>query len=127
MKASISVIYNIKENVPVGVISMTPQNGDVAYSTEDNELVKTLDILLDNKLFLLKNENVKGAVFLVEETVDTLDSYFIMALNYSLPLPWWITDIYEDYGEVEDLSKKYYDNIVRDRSDKDEQIKKKNG
>jgi hypothetical protein len=111
MKANISVIYNIKENIPVGIVCMTPQNGDIAYSTKDEVLMKTLEIMMDNKLFLLKSEKIKGGTFLVEETVNVFDSYYVMSANYTLPLPWWILDVYEDYGDVEELSNRYYNKI----------------
>jgi hypothetical protein len=125
MKCNVSIIYNIKNKKPVGTICINPLNGEVAYSTKSDELMEVLEILLDNKMFLLKTEKLKNNVFLTEQTVGLTDSYYVMALSYALPLPWWILDTFEDGGDVEDLSKLYFEKICQG-SENNEEIKEKN-
>ena len=120
MKCNISIIYNVKVKAPVGVICLDPISGEVAYSTKNEELIEVLDILLDNKLFLLKSEKLKNGVFVTEQTVGLTDSYYVMALNYALPLPWWILDTFEDGGDIEDLSKLYFEKICKGSEDDEE-------
>ncbi|MDF2534315.1 MAG: hypothetical protein K0R18_472 [Bacillales bacterium] len=110
-KGNLAIICDIRENKPVGVICSCHGTGDVAYSTEDNLLMETLNIILDHKMFLLNEEKVDNKNMIHEETIDVFDSYYLMALNYALPFPWRILGVTPVNGDVEEIANEAYNKL----------------
>lgn len=103
MQGNLAIICDIRDNTPVGVICSCPHTGDIAYSTEENLLMETIDIILDNKLFLLNEEKVNNHSMIHEEGIRTFDSYYLMAIDYSLPFPWRILGVTSVNGDPEEI------------------------
>lgn len=112
-KCNLAVVCDIRENIPVGVICSCPFTGDIAYTTEDDMLMESLDIILDNKLFLLNKEKIDGKNMIREETVNAFDSYYITAINYALPFPWKILGVTTENGDVEEIANEAYAKIKK--------------
>ncbi|MNJ90038.1 hypothetical protein D3C87_76290 [compost metagenome] len=102
-KSNLAIICDIRENKPVGVICSCPGTGDIAYLTDEDLLSETLEVILDNKLFLLNEEEVNKKNMIHEETVTVMDSYYLVSINYSLPYPWRILGVKAVDGDVEDI------------------------
>lgn len=98
---NVAIICDIRSNTPIGVICANPLNGDIAYSTKDSVLSESLEILLDHKQFLLADESIGESTMVREETISNSDSYYLIALNYSLPFPWRILGVTTTVGDVE--------------------------
>ncbi|MNC13538.1 hypothetical protein D3C75_612890 [compost metagenome] len=111
MKSNLAVICDITNNSPAGVICANPLTGDIAYSTQNKMLSNVLEILLDNKLFLLKSENINDIDMIVEDEIAQTDSYFLISLNYSLPFPWRIIGVTEVVGDVEEVVNQAYETL----------------
>ena len=109
--SNIAIICDITNKKPVGVICVTPISGEVSYTTENKELSEVLEIILDNKVFLLVDEDISDARMIREEEVSYDDSYYLMGLNYSLPLPWRILGVTTSKGKVEQLSEEVFQRI----------------
>lgn len=120
MTNNLAVICDITDNSPVGVICCNPKTGDIAYSTQIKILSEVLEILLDNKVFLLKDEAINNNSMIVEETVSQADSYFLIALNYSLPFPWKILGVTEATGDVEEIVDQAYKTLSIKEENKSE-------
>jgi hypothetical protein len=105
---NVVVIYDVDRKIPVGVICSDFKNGEIAYSTKDEQLTECLEILLDNKMFLLRSEIIKGKEMIIEEDVDYYDSFYLVSLNYSLPFPWFVLDSFVKNGKAKDLAEKAY-------------------
>lgn len=103
MSNNLAVICDITNNSPIGVICCNPKTGDIAYSTQNKTLSDVLEIILDNKVFLLKDEVVNNNKMIVKEIINKTDSYYLTALNYSLPFPWRIFGVTEAVGDVEEI------------------------
>lgn len=101
---NVAIICDIRDNTPVGVICSNPSSGDIAYSTENSLLSESLEVLLDHKQFLLYDENIGNSTMIREETISPTDSYYLIALNYSLPFPWRILGVTTSNGDVEDIA-----------------------
>lgn len=102
-QGNLAVICDVRENKPVGVICSCPHTGDIAYSSEESLLIETLDIILDNKLFLLNEEKISNRSMIREEDIDNFDSYVLMAINYSLPFPWRMLGVTSVNGDPEQI------------------------
>lgn len=111
-RTNLGVIYDLRNDHPVGVICSNPNNGDIAYSTDDKTLDEVLEILLDNRLSLVIEEDVDGKKMIREESVAKTDSYYLMALNYALPFPWRILKVRKIDGDVEEIVNEAFHYIV---------------
>ncbi|MNV43633.1 hypothetical protein D3C71_1353500 [compost metagenome] len=112
MKSNLAVICDITDNSPVGFICSNPLSGDIAYSTQNKTLSSVLEVLLDNKLFLLKNEKINDIDMIVEDEIAQTDSYCLIALNYSLPFPWRILGVKEVVGDVEEIVDQAHETLI---------------
>lgn len=101
---NVAIICDIRDNTPTGVICADPLSGDIAYSTMDSVLSESIEILLDHKQFLLTDENIGRGKMIREETIRNTDSYYLIALNYSLPFPWRVLGVTATSGDVETVA-----------------------
>lgn len=102
-KKNLAIICDVTNNQPAGVICSCPITGDIAFATEDKVLEEVLDIILDNKTFLHADENINNHVMISEDEIQPDDSYYLMAINYSLPLPWRMLGVTSTEGDVEEI------------------------
>ena len=102
-KKNLAIICDITDKSPVGVICSCPISGDIAFSTEDKMLEEVLDIILDNNVFLHVDEKINGNIMISEDIIQPADSYYLMAINYSLPYPWRILGVTSSEGDVEKI------------------------
>lgn len=100
---NLAIICDIRSNSPVGAICSCPLTGDIAFTTSDKMLEEVLEILLDNKVFLHSDEKINNYVMINEDEIEAADSYYLMALNYSLPYPWRMLGITSTTGDVEQI------------------------
>lgn len=110
---NLAVICDIRDNTPVGIICSCPYSGDIAFSTEDDMLDETLEVLLDNKVFLHSDEKVNNHVMISEDEIVAADSYYLMAINYSLPFPWRMLGVTKAKGDVEQIIEESKNILVR--------------
>lgn len=100
---NLAIICDIRDNSPVGAICACPTTGDIAFSSSDKMLEEVLDIILDNKAFLHTDEKVNYHQMINEDEIKKADSFYLLAVNYSLPFPWRMLGVTSTIGDVEEI------------------------
>jgi len=110
---NLGVICNIKTDIPECVIVHDYENGDIGYSTYNDDFSKLLNAILKKQIF---SENILNNVIHYNECNKT-NSFYISVVNDYLPHPYKVMWIKNIAGNIEDILEQAYD-ILDSKEDK---------
>lgn len=109
---NLGIICELTSNKSIGVIAIEKETGTIGYATNDNDLDKVIEILLDNdELDLMIEEQLGQNTIIRKEKVNPKDDYYLLAFNYHLPYPWRILGVRYIEGDIEEIIKESFEYV----------------